>query len=508
VRRSAAAIALLLPGLAHATGVSSDVELVRPSFTAGAPVGMESPLVADGHVVRVGTVGQIEHEPIVMYRGGSLNGDVMRWRGIGQFGVNATLARHLALRVALPVALQTGGTDPDFLSDGLAAGDLEAGLRWQAFRRGPWAVGLRADVTAPLGTRDMWMGEPTVRPSLMLMGERDVGRLSLLANVRSTLRPVTDTGLDYVMGPSLELHGGAVLHVLPDHLAISASFLSRTGLNAFWQGGAETASEMLGGVQIQALRDVELDAGGGVGIAGGVGAANFRVLAGLTWQRHPRPAQPIVPASKAEVTVVPEEVVVPEPPPPPPPKPEWKQGELARVERREIAIRDPIQFQFGKDVILPVSKPTLDAVAELLRTNANIAYVVIEGHASDEGSYAYNYDLSDRRARAVFQALVLAGVHPDRLAYRGMGEVEPAQAGTDEAELAANRRVVFRIVRVYQQDETPPVYPSDIRLPWNGEPGKVTQPPPPPPPPPPAPTPPPPKPDDGADPGIFEDPEP
>jgi protein TonB len=38
--------------------------------------------------------------------------------------------------------------------------------------------------------------------------------------------------------------------------------------------------------------------------------------------------------------------------------------------------------------------------------------VVIEGHASQEGSFEYNYTLSAERARAIYEALVLRGVHP------------------------------------------------------------------------------------------------
>ena len=74
-----------------------------------------------------------------------------------------------------------------------------------------------------------------------------------------------------------------------------------------------------------------------------------------------------------------------------------------------------------------------------------------------------------RRARSVWEELIRAEVHPDRLSYRGMGEVLPATDGSDEAALAANRRVEFHIVRQYASDEDDPTYRPVQRAPWDGE---------------------------------------
>jgi hypothetical protein len=50
-----------------------------------------------------------------------------------------------------------------------------------------------------------------------------------------------------------------------------------------------------------------------------------------------------------------------------------------------------------------------------------------------------------------------------------MGETVPKTAGTDEAALAENRRVEFKIIKQYEGDERPPEYRGNVRLPWNGE---------------------------------------
>jgi outer membrane protein OmpA-like peptidoglycan-associated protein len=166
---------------------------------------------------------------------------------------------------------------------------------------------------------------------------------------------------------------------------------------------------------------------------------------------------------------VPDDIVVEPEPPPPPPQPVWKPDELARVEEQQILIRDPIQFEVNTANILPESLPTLRAIAALLHDHGEIVHVVIEGHASEEGTYIHNYDLSVQRSLAIFRELVIAGVHPSRLSCRGMGEVVPVVNGTDEASLAINRRVIFHIVRRLLPGEPPPALGTEIKQPWSGD---------------------------------------
>ena len=157
---------------------------------------------------------------------------------------------------------------------------------------------------------------------------------------------------------------------------------------------------------------------------------------------------------------------------------EWRETELARVEQDQIVIRDPIQFEFAKDVILPVSFPTMTFMGQLLGEHPEIVHLVIEGHASDEGSFFYNYDLAKKRADAIWRALIEAGVSPTRISTRSMGEVEPRNVGLDEASLAENRRVEFHIVKRLAPGERPPVYKLEILEPWTGDPATLPAPPP------------------------------
>jgi outer membrane protein OmpA-like peptidoglycan-associated protein len=216
--------------------------------------------------------------------------------------------------------------------------------------------------------------------------------------------------------------------------------------------------------------------GVGRGITAGYGTSAFRGLVSIRYERTPPPVIQ-EPDFVVSVLDIPEDLLD-EPEPPPPDEPtvvpgEWREGELARVAVDRIEIREPIQFEFATSRILPVSLPLLRQVATLLNRNAGIGHLLIEGHASQEGSFTYNYDLSIRRARAVYEQLIVLGVHPARMSYRGMGKVMPLTDATDEESLAANRRVEFKIIHQYGPGDELPVYAPQIKLPWSGEPAEV-----------------------------------
>ncbi|MEL7376369.1 MAG: OmpA family protein, partial [Bacteroidota bacterium] len=54
--------------------------------------------------------------------------------------------------------------------------------------------------------------------------------------------------------------------------------------------------------------------------------------------------------------------------------------------------------------------------------------------------------LSENRAKAVYDYLIGAGVSEDRLQYKGYGESQPIASNDTEAGRAANRRTTFTIL--------------------------------------------------------------
>ncbi len=470
--------------LADESAMDHDVELLRPRLGLGAFAGVDDASTTPLRRARTFWVLQYENEPVIYVLDGELYGAAVGKRFWGALGAGYGVTSWLDVGAGIPVALTVGSDDTPYYADGLALGDLQTMARARVAHAGPFDLLVRCEVLWPLGTRNAWMSDPVVRPSGALVASLTGKRVRGSVDVGVLGRPEEDTEAHWVVSTELNTGVAFAWTAVPNRLDLNYALVGRVG-TAAPQELSSRSLELLGGVTGHPGRGVDLAVAAGVGLSGGVGEPTGRLLVDVRWIVPPLKPRPV--AATAPPPPLPEadDIVVPPPPPPPIGIEVWKEGQLARVEENEITIRDPIQFEFAKDVILAPSLPTLRAVAELLRTDGRILHVVIQGHASDEGSFIYNYDLSARRARAVWERLVTSGVHPDRISYQGMGEVEPTRTGADEADLAANRRVLFRIVRLLAPGESAPTLPTAILIPWSGEPGLTVTPEPPPPPPPP-----------------------
>ena len=102
-----------------------------------------------------------------------------------------------------------------------------------------------------------------------------------------------------------------------------------------------------------------------------------------------------------------------------------------------------VLFAFDSAEITSAYDEEIARVAAVLRQN-NAARVTVEGHADATGPEDYNQDLSERRANAVRNLLILEhGVSPAQAKAVGYGEMAPG-VGNDTAEgRASNRRVQF-----------------------------------------------------------------
>ena len=75
----------------------------------------------------------------------------------------------------------------------------------------------------------------------------------------------------------------------------------------------------------------------------------------------------------------------------------------------------------------------------------NATSVVVTGHTDRSGSDAYNMRLSERRAKAVADALVGLGVGQDKLSVDWKGESQPAVPTPDGVKEPLNRRATIGI---------------------------------------------------------------
>lgn len=99
-----------------------------------------------------------------------------------------------------------------------------------------------------------------------------------------------------------------------------------------------------------------------------------------------------------------------------------------------------INFDTASDAIKPESKPTLDQIAALLKTNSAWR-MTIEGHTDNVGGADYNQKLSEKRAAAVKDYLVKAGIDVTRLSSSGYGMSKPVATNQSAFGRAQNRRV-------------------------------------------------------------------
>ncbi len=100
-----------------------------------------------------------------------------------------------------------------------------------------------------------------------------------------------------------------------------------------------------------------------------------------------------------------------------------------------------IYFDTDKTDVKPESAPTLEQISKLLKDNPQLKLLVV-GHTDNVGEFAYNINLSTRRAESVVQALKTHyGIEAGRLRGYGVGMVAPAAANDTEEGRAKNRRV-------------------------------------------------------------------
>jgi len=110
-----------------------------------------------------------------------------------------------------------------------------------------------------------------------------------------------------------------------------------------------------------------------------------------------------------------------------------------------------LKFDFDKDAIKNESYIALTDLTVLMHKNPSM-YLLIDGHASAEGSASYNLSLSARRAKAVQNFFIGRGIGKGRLIIDFYGEDTPLNDNISEEERANNRRVEFDI-RYHLYDE-------------------------------------------------------
>jgi outer membrane protein OmpA-like peptidoglycan-associated protein len=112
------------------------------------------------------------------------------------------------------------------------------------------------------------------------------------------------------------------------------------------------------------------------------------------------------------------------------------------VKRDKIELKERLYFAWDQAILEDASFPVLDEVVQALKDNKGFR-VQVEGHASSEGGDEHNQTLSEKRAEAVLDYLVVHGIEKERLVSKGFGSSVPAETNATEAGRESNRRVEF-----------------------------------------------------------------
>lgn len=118
-------------------------------------------------------------------------------------------------------------------------------------------------------------------------------------------------------------------------------------------------------------------------------------------------------------------------------------GKGESITGKTICAIDVINFEFDKSTIKKESYPYLDKIVRLMK-NMPI-HVVVRGHTDNVGNADYNMELSKKRAEAVYNYLLDAGVEKSHLSYEYYGMTRPISTNDTPEGRLMNRRVEFEI---------------------------------------------------------------
>ena len=119
----------------------------------------------------------------------------------------------------------------------------------------------------------------------------------------------------------------------------------------------------------------------------------------------------------------------------------------AQPQEEPLMVTARVHFDFGKHSIKREYIPLLNEVVKTLKENPNVK-VRIEGFTDNIGPKAYNDRLSLRRAQAVRDYLIEAGIPADRIEVAGFGKERYIADNTTPIGRLTNRRAEFIIIQV------------------------------------------------------------
>ncbi len=118
----------------------------------------------------------------------------------------------------------------------------------------------------------------------------------------------------------------------------------------------------------------------------------------------------------------------------------------------EVNLKSEASFPSGSTEVKPSFNDALAKLGGVVKQyDSTMVYVI--GHTDDQGTSAFNQQLSERRAAAVGTALKTAGVDPTRVRTEGRGETQPDTTNATAEGRGRNRRVEIFLRPVVEGQE-------------------------------------------------------
>jgi outer membrane protein OmpA-like peptidoglycan-associated protein len=120
--------------------------------------------------------------------------------------------------------------------------------------------------------------------------------------------------------------------------------------------------------------------------------------------------------------------------------------ELEKIKEGSVSVLKNIFFDTDKYDLQEKSITELQKIIRFLNGNPTTR-IEIGGHTDNIGAVTYNRQLSENRAKSVYNYLTKNGVDPKRMITKGYGPDKPIGSNDTEEGRQLNRRIEFKVIR-------------------------------------------------------------
>ncbi len=126
---------------------------------------------------------------------------------------------------------------------------------------------------------------------------------------------------------------------------------------------------------------------------------------------------------------------------------ETEEGFLIRISEKNIIIFEPDQIKFKKDAFKILNK-----ITSILKAQKN-KDILISGHTDNIGDVNFNLQLSQQRAKSVYDYFVKKGININRMMIKGYGNEKPIASNNTEMGREINRRIDIILLKLSKEEK-------------------------------------------------------